>query len=128
SRKVADAQLLTNSRIKLSVTARRQLLSGDIDPRLPMLIVAMVSRHPVHIVDFGGWSPGGGPASLLRWVDLATVDRGHLTRAAYLRWMQSFIKVQRAQFLPARSEQVTLPTGQAVLRIEYLAPSPLSQP
>ena len=128
ARKAADAQLLTNSRIKFSATARAQLLSGDIDPRLPMLITAIVSRHPVHIVDFGGWSPGGGPASLLRWVDLATVDRGHLTGAAYLRWMRSFIKLQRAQFLPARSEQVTLPAGQSVLRIEYLAPSPLSQP
>ncbi len=128
ARKTADAQLLTNSHIELSATARRQLLSGDIDPRLPMLIATMVQSHPVHIVDFGGWSPGGGPASLLRWVDLATGDREHFTRAAYLRWMHSFIQVQRAQFLPARSQQVTLLSGQSVLRIEYLAPSPLSQP
>ena len=117
------------SRIRFSATARKQLLSGDIDPRLPMLIAAMAHGHPVRVVDFGGWSPGGGPASLLRWVDLATVNgRAHLTRAAYVRWMRSFIDVQRAQYRPARSEQVTLPTGQAVLRIEYLAPSPLSQP
>jgi len=127
ARKSADAQLLTNSRINFSATARKQLLSGDIDPRLPMLIAAMVVRHPVHIVDFGGWSPGGGPASLLRWVDVATVTRGaHLTRAGYLRWMRSFIHAQRAEFRPARNQQVTSPTGHAVLRIEYLAPSPLS--
>jgi hypothetical protein len=129
ARRTADALLLTNGHIEFSATARRQLLSGDIDPRLPMLIAAMAYGHPMRIVDFGGWSPGGGPASLLRWVDVATVNtRAHLTRVAYLRWMQSFVNVQRAQFLPPRSQPVRLPTGQTALRIEYLAPSPLSPP
>src|SRR5262249_16042068 len=40
-RKAADAQLLTNGRISFSATARAQLLGGGIDPRLPLLIVAM---------------------------------------------------------------------------------------
>jgi hypothetical protein len=129
ARKAADVQLLANSRISFSATAKTQLRSGDIDPRLPMLIAAMAQSHPVRIVDFGGWSPGGGPASLLRWVEVATVNRGvHLARAAYLRWMQSFIHAQRAEYRPARSPQVRSPTGQTVLRIEYLAPSPLSPP
>jgi hypothetical protein len=127
ARKAADAQLLTNRRIMVSTTARAELLSGDIDPRLPLLIAAMAHVHPVRIVDFGGQSPGAEPASLLRSVDLATVDRAaHLTRTAYLSWMQAFIHAQRAQYRPARSQQATLPTGQAVLRIGYAAPSPLS--
>ncbi len=125
-RKAADALLLTNSRIKFSAIARRQLRSGDIDPRLPMLIATMVQSHPVRIVSFGGSSPGGGPASLLRWMDVARVNGGaHLTRAAYLSWMQSLIHAQRAQYL-ARSQQIRSATGQTVVRIEYLAPSPLS--
>jgi serine/threonine protein kinase len=127
ARKAADAQLLTNSQVTLSAAARAQLLSGDIDPRLPMLIVAMAARHPVRIVGFVDQSPGGGPASLLRSVDLATVDRAaHLTRAAYLGWMRAFIDAQRAQYRPAWSQPVTLRTGQTVLRIGYGAPSPLS--
>ena len=127
ARRTADALLLTNSRIKFSATARRQLRGGDIDPRLPMLIATMVQSHPVRIVGFGGSSPGGGPASLLRWVDVARVNRGaHLTRAGYLSWMQSLIHAQRAEFRPARSRQVASPAGQTVVRIEYLAPSPLS--
>ena len=86
----------------------------------------MAHSHPVHIVDFGGQSPSGGPASLLRSVDLATADRAaHRTRTAYLRWMRRFVTAQRAQYRPGWSE-VTLPTGQAVVRIEYDAPSPLS--
>jgi eukaryotic-like serine/threonine-protein kinase len=128
ARKAADAQLLTNRQVTLSAVARAQLLSGDIDPRLPLLIVAMArAGHPVHIVDFVDQSPGGGPASLLRSVDLATVDRAaHLTRAAYLGWMRAFIAAQRAEYRPAWSQPVTLRSGQAVLQIGYGAPSPLS--
>jgi len=87
----------------------------------------MAESHLVRIVDFIDQSPGGGPASLLRSVDLSTVDStGHLTRAAYLGWMQAFIEAQRAQYRPASVQQVTLHNGQTVLRIGYGAPSPLS--
>jgi hypothetical protein len=127
ARKTAGAQLLTNSQIAVSATARAQLLSGDIDPRLPQLLAIMAASHAVSIVDFVNQSPGGGPASLLRSVDLATVDSAaHLTGAAYLGWMQAFIDAQQAQYLPAWLHQVTLSTGQAVLRFGYGAPSPLS--
>jgi hypothetical protein len=125
-RKAADAQLLTNSNIRLSATARAQLRSGQIDPRLPVLIATMAHARPVRIVDFATQSPGGGPASLLRSVDLASADSvAHLTRWAYVRWMRAFIHAQLPQFRPARSQQVTLADGQTVLRIEYAAPSPL---
>jgi hypothetical protein len=60
-------------------------------------------------------------------VDLATaVPAAHLTRAAYLGWMRSFIDTQRAEYHPVWIQQVTLRTGQSVLRIGYGAPSPLS--
>jgi hypothetical protein len=127
ARKTADAQLLANSQIAVSATARAQLLSGDIDPRLPQLLAIMAASHPVSVVDFVNQSPGGGPASLLRSVDLATVDSAaHLTRAAYLGWIDAFIDAQRAQYRPAWAQPVTLRTGQAVLRIGYSAPSPLN--
>jgi hypothetical protein len=127
ARRAADAQLLANSHVTLSAAARAQLLSGEIDPRLTLLIAAMADAHPVHIVDFVDQSPGGGPASLLRSVDFATADAAsHLRRGVYLGWMRGFADVQRAEYRPAWVEQVTLPTGQAVLRIGYGAPSPLS--
>ena len=125
-RKTAGVQLLANSNIKASAAARPQLLSGDVDPRLPQLLAIMAGKHPVHIVDFVSQSPGGGPASLLRSVDLAAVDSAaHMTRSAYLGWMQAFIAAQRAQYRPS-VRQVTLNTGQIVLRIGFGAPSPLS--
>jgi serine/threonine protein kinase len=127
ARKAADAQLLANGQIEVSATARAQLLSGAIDPQLPLLLVAMAHTHPVYIVDFVNQSPSGGPASLLRSVDLAMVDTTtHLTPAAYLGWIQAFAGAQTAQYRPSWVQQVTLRTGQAVLRIGYGAPSPLS--
>ncbi len=127
ARKATDAQLLTNSQVAVSAVARAQLLSGNIDPQLPALIALMAGGHPVRIVDFVDQSPGGGPASLLRSVDLATADgAAHLTHAAYLSWMRTFLGVQRAPYSPAWSQQVTLRTGQSVLRFGYGAPSPLS--
>ena len=126
-RKGAGAQLLANSQIGASATARAQLLSGDVDPRLPLLLAMMAESHPVHIADFVNQSPGGGPASLLRAVDLAAVDSAaHMTRGKYLGWMESFLSQQRAQYLPTSVQEVPLRTGQAVLRIGYSAPSPLS--
>jgi predicted Ser/Thr protein kinase len=128
ARKTQDAQLLANSHLKVSATARAQLLSGGIDPRLPMLIAAMTAVHPVRIVDFGDQSPGGGSASLLRSMDLAThVSAAHLAARAYISWMQGLADAQWAQYLPS-SKLVTLPAGQTVLRIEFDAPSPLILP
>ena len=63
-RKAADAQLLSNGNIGLSTTAREQLISGQIDPWLPLLLVIMAHSHPLRIVAFASHSPGGGPAGL----------------------------------------------------------------
>ena len=125
ARKAADELLLTNKQIWFSAAAKTQLRSGGIDPRLPVLIAALANAHPLRVVDFGDQSPGGGPASLLRSVDLAAANRADLTPATTLTWIQAFTNAQRAEFRPTLS-QVTLPTGNTVLRIEYGAPSPLS--
>jgi serine/threonine protein kinase len=126
-RKAAGAQLLANSHIKASAAARAQLLSGDVDPRLPELLAFMADHHPVRITDFVDQSPGGGPASLLRSVDLATVvSAAHMTQAAYVGWMDALIGQQRAEYRPASWQPLTLPASGSVLRIEYGAPSPLS--
>jgi serine/threonine protein kinase len=127
TRKAQDAELLHNSNLTVSGAARAQLLSGDVDPRLPTLLAAMTQHYPVWIVDFGGQSPGGGPASLLRSMDLATrVSGAHVAARAYVSWMQELANAQWAEYLPASSQVVRLRSGQTVLRIEFDAPSPLS--
>ena len=129
ARKALDAHLLANSQLTISAAARAQLRSGNVDPRLPLLLAAMAHYYPLHIVDFVDQSPGSGPGSLLRSVDLATADgAAHLSHAAYLRWIRAFIRNQRAPYLPAWNQQVTLRTGQPVLMIGFGAPSPLFPP
>jgi predicted Ser/Thr protein kinase len=123
ARKTQDAELLQNSNLTVSATARAQLLSGDVDPRLPGLLAIMTHRYRVRIVAFGGQSPGGGPASLLRSMDLAA--RGGGARA-YISWIQGLGNAQWTEYRPASSEVVTLPAGRTVLRIAFDAPSPLS--
>jgi predicted Ser/Thr protein kinase len=126
ARKAGDAELLTNSRITFSAIARAQLRSGDVDPRLALLLAEMADSQPVRIVAFGDGSPGGGPASLLRSMDLAApVSASQVGASAYLKSLQAFVNPQRAQYLPASNKIITL-HGQTVLRIGYDAPSPLS--
>jgi serine/threonine protein kinase len=128
AREGADAELLTNPQVKLSATAKRALLRGQVDPMLLDLIVTMAHYYPLRVVDFVDQSPGGGSTSLLRWVDLATtVPAAHLTRAIYVDGIRSFINTQRAEYKPDWDQQATV-SGQAVLRIGYGAPSPLSPP
>jgi predicted Ser/Thr protein kinase len=126
-RKTSDAEILANSHVWVSVSARTHLLSGDVDPRLAALIAAITAAYPVRIADFGDQSPGGGPASLLRSMDLEThVSAAHLAAPAYIRWIEALVKNQYVEFFTASSERVTLPGGQTGLRIEFAAPSPLS--
>jgi serine/threonine protein kinase len=129
-RKTAYDQLLNNGQLKLSATARAQLRNGQVDPRLPPLVVVMAHTHPLRIVDFSSLSPGGGPASLLRWVDLATTAQAaqaaHLTRAAYISWMRSSLSQQLAPYHPDWYQQIKLPTGETVLRVGFGAPSQLN--
>jgi len=126
ARKSSDAQILANSRVKVSANARAQLVSGEIDPRLPALIASITATYPLRIVDFGDQGPGGGPASLLRSMDLAThVSAAHLAASAYVSWIQALVKAQYVEFFTASSKLVKLPGGQTVLRIEFTAPSPL---
>jgi len=125
-RKGAGAQLVTNGQIRFSAQARTALLTGQVDPRLLQLIAGMASSHPLYVVDFASDSPGGGRASLMRWVDLATsVQAAHLTPGAYVGWMRSYIGFQRAEYHPDWDPLIRL-HGQSVLRIGYSAPSQLN--
>jgi serine/threonine protein kinase len=125
-RKGYDAQLLTNSRVTFSATARKQLLSGQVDPLLPDLIAIMAHAYPLSILDFSSQSPGGGQGSLLRWMDLATkVPQADLTSAAYISSIQTFLNAQVSTYHPDWVRPVKL-SGQTVLQIGFGAPSPLN--
>jgi serine/threonine protein kinase len=126
-RKSYDAQLLTNSRVEFSAKAKAQLRSGQVDPWLPDLVAIMAESYPVSIVDFRSQSPGGGQGSLIRWMDLATdVPAAHLTAAAYIHQIRTFLDAQRTKYHPDWDQLVKLPSGQTVLQVGFGAPSPLN--
>jgi hypothetical protein len=130
NRKAAGAQLLHNDRIAVSATARRLLSAGQVDSRLLMAIVGMAAVHPVYVVTFGSLAPGASPGIPLRFAEVTQAGQGvHATSRsatpAFVRSMTAFLRAQHTPFLPLRTETVRTALGQAILRVEFAAPSPL---
>jgi hypothetical protein len=119
SRIAAGSQLLRNPRIIVAAGARKGLSSGDVDPRLLMMLAALAAQQPVRITSFGDRSPGAGSVPL-RSVQLASPGSGAKAKAG-LRSMLSFIDAQRQPFQPLRAGL----GDSSVLTVEYAAPSPL---
>ncbi len=125
NRKTAGAGLLNDRQITVPVLASAQLSGGHVDSRLLLALADLAARHPIRIVQFGNDGPRASADIPLRFVDLAeNVPAAHLTRAAYLRSVRAYLSSVNASFRPAAMTTVTV-TGQAVLRVEVAAPSPL---
>ena len=119
SRLSAGSQLLRNPRIIAAASPREALSSGDVDPRLLLVLAALAAQQPVRIISFGDRSPGAGSVPL-RSVQLAPLGSGAKAKAS-LRSMLSFIDAQRPPFQPLRAGL----GSSSALTVEYAAPSPL---
>jgi len=120
SRISAGTQLLRNPRIAVTAGARAALSSGDVDPRLLMLLAALAVEQPVRVGAFGDPSPGASQAVPLRSAQVAPLRPGAQAESR-LRSMLSFIAAQQQPYLPLRASLV----GTSALTVEYAAPSPL---
>jgi hypothetical protein len=120
SRISAGSQLLRNPRIIVTGGARNALSTGDVDPRLLMMLAALAEEQPVRITAFGDPSPGASPVVPLRSVEIAALGPGAEAEAS-LRSMLSLIDAQRQPFQPLRAALA----GSSALTVEYAAPSPL---
>jgi hypothetical protein len=120
SRISAGSQLLRNPRIIVTGGARNALSTGDVDPRLLMMLAALAGEQQLRITAFGDPSPGASPVVPLRSVEIAALGPGAGAEAS-LRSMLSFIDAQRQPFQPLRATLV----GSSALTVEYAAPSPL---
>jgi hypothetical protein len=120
SRISAGGQLLRNPRIIVAAGARKALSSGDVDPRLLMMLAALADEQPVRISAFGDPSPGASPVVPLRSAQLAAVGSGARAQAS-LRSVLSFFGAQQQPFQPLRAGLA----GSSALTVEYAAPSPL---
>ena len=125
--KAAGARLLADRRISVPASARAQLTAGLVDLRLLSALTALSRHLPVSLVDFGNVGPGASAGVPFRFADLsqtshaARPDAGPLTCGR----VRSYLSGLDTRFRPVRTVPVVLPDGQAVLRVEFTAPSPL---
>jgi hypothetical protein len=125
ARRIAGSALLNDSLISVPALAGNQLAVGQVDSRLVLALADLASHRPIIIVRFGNDGPGASADIPLRYVDLAQdVGAAHLDRAAYVEAVRDFLSQVKADYRPA-SMRTMLADGQAVLRIEVTAPSPL---
>ena len=126
ARKATGADLVQTPGITVSAEAKEQLVAGQPDSRLLLVIASLASRQPVDILDFGNIGPGGDPAIPLRFMDLAESDpAARPAGPAYLRALRASLDAVSTPLRPARIVTVLLPSG-PVLRIEFTAPTPLT--
>jgi hypothetical protein len=126
ARKVLGSDLVKISGITVSAEAKQQLVAGQPDSRLLLAITSLASRQSVDILDFGNIGSGVDPAIPLRFADLAESDPAARTAGpAYVRALRASLDAISPRFHPTTIVTVLL-SGQAVLRIEFTALSPLN--
>jgi hypothetical protein len=127
--KAAGARLLAGRRITVPAAARAQLAAGLVDLRLLSALTALSGHLPVSLVSFGPAGPGASGGVPLLFADLSQTSQvshaAGLTQAAYVRSVRSYLDGLETTIRPVRTLPVMLPDGQAVLRVEFAAPSPL---
>jgi hypothetical protein len=116
--RAAGARLLADRRITVQASARSQLTGGLVDLRLMSALTALSRHLPVSVVGFGNVGPGVSAGVPLRYADLSP-------EAGYARSVRSALSGLDTSLRPVRTVPVVLPDGQAVLRVEFAAPSPL---
>ena len=115
--KAAGARLLADRRISVPAAPRAQLMAGLVDLRLLSALTALSRHQPVSIVQFGNVGTGASAGVPFRFADLSQAAQADQTRS-YLYGLKGALR-------PVRTVPVVLPDGQAVLRVEFTAPSPL---
>jgi hypothetical protein len=134
--KAAGARLLTDRRISVQMSARSQLTAGLVDLRLLSALTALSRHLGVSVMGFGNVGPGVSAGVPLRYADLTPLTPATLTtpttptspispQAGYARSVRSALSGLDTSVAPVRTVPVVLPDGQAVVRVEFTAPSPL---
>jgi hypothetical protein len=123
-RALSEAALTTGSKsITVTGAAAQELNSGQIDGRLFEALAAAAFGQPIDIVDFGNAGSGASANVPLRYADLAASNPTvGLSGSAYVQTLRTSMAGSPGP-RPARTQLLTLPGGQQVLRVEYLGPS-----
>jgi len=124
ARRSAGAQLMHSRRIEVSAQGADQLAAGEVDTRLLVMLAVLASQHSWRVITFGDASPGVPltAAPYRQVIIAAAAGRGG---TAGLAAALALLRAQRGLYQPAQVTTVRLAGGQAGLRIDFAAPSPL---
>jgi hypothetical protein len=125
ARRAVGALLLRNPHVRVSPAGRRELAAGQVDTRLLSTLGALATPYRVDITGFGAPAAGASPGVPLCSADISPAPAGRGRDAATLNSVKRFLLAQQPPFRPADVTPVRLASGQAVLHVEYNAPSPL---
>jgi len=122
----ANESWLLNPRITMSLAARQQLATGQVDSRLVLTIANLASGWRVHIITFGDPAPGASTGIPLRCADLVVTGSGAgADLTAQARQMSAYVHRLGDFYVGARIQAVRLAGGRDALQIGFTAPSPL---
>jgi hypothetical protein len=117
--------LQSNRDLRVSPPGCRELAAGQVDARLLSAIGALATPYHVDLTGFGAAAAGVSPGVPLRSADISLTLPRRGRDAATLNCVKRFLLAQQAPFRPAGVTTVRLAGGQAVLHVEFTAPSPL---
>jgi hypothetical protein len=125
ARELQGTQIVGNSRIALPPSAKTELASGQVDPRLLITLPALAHWHPVRVLAFYDRGPGASSGVPLSGMKLAGSDpKAGLPAHAYLRWLVSSLHRQRSLYRAA-SVRTAWRHGRAVVFIRFAQPNPV---
>jgi hypothetical protein len=132
ARRSAGAQLLRSRRIEIGALGAgqlqaAQLQAGQVDSRLLVMLAMLASQRSWRVIAFGGASPGV-PLTEAPFRQVIITGAGGTAGpggADGLAAALALVRAQRAPYQPAQVTTIRLADGQAGLRIDFAAPSPL---
>jgi hypothetical protein len=124
SRRAAGSQLLHSGRIQATAAGTAQLRAGQVDSRMLVVLALLASQRSWWVVAFGDASPGV-PAAAAPFRQVVLVGPGGRGDAPGLARALALARGQHGAYQAAQVSTVRLAGGQAGLRIDFVAPSPL---
>jgi hypothetical protein len=119
NRITAGRQLLGNNHVQASAIARRELLGGQVDPRLLVTLSTLADLMPLRLIAFDDLSPGASTDVPMRGAELGAAASTGLPA------MVAFMRAQQGQFAPAVARITRDASGQHVFIVRYAAPGPM---
>lgn len=125
--RIGAAELLLDDQVMVSGEARSQMIGGQVDARILIVVMRLAEHHPVFIEAFGNPGPNADPEIPLRYADIAVAGPGIPRNAIWdSSAMASALRSEKPPYHPTQISAAFQEHHQLITRIEFPAPSPLN--